>query len=354
VTGPVYSQEMRDRAFALRDEGKSGAEIARIIGNGLNASTVCNWFRSKDKGFIPQTQRGPKSFDHTGITYGDLTVIKIVGRVPQYGKKNDSSETIPLWELKCSCGKTVHQTGTVLNQYKKKKRLLDKGEGNPAWQMDCNENPVHVMPCKIGDRLGDLEVVDFPTNEGQCGESIRDRWVIACICHACGNFNKKNPYQLHLSSWNTRVKRLEQNPDAPCACGCTRSVKHGMSRPQSDGRSEELEYTLWNAAKQRAKKQGVPFDLSPLDLKEMGIPDVCPVLGIPLNKSPGDGSGVRNDNSPSLDKFVPSLGYVKGNVHIISWRANRFKSDGTPEDWIKIAAWCQREEVRRKMRQSDF
>ena len=84
-------------------------------------------------------------------------------------------------------------------------------------------------------------------------------------------------------------------------------------------------------------------------MKELGIPDVCPVLGIPIVKSPGDSTGERNDNSPSLDKFIPSLGYVKGNVQFISDRANRIKNDGSPEEWLKIAEWCQQEDVKRKL-----
>ena len=47
-------------------------------------------------------------------------------------------------------------------------------------------------------------------------------------------------------------------------------------------------------------------------------------------------------------KQVKSLGYVKGNVHIISYRANRFKSDGTPQEWEQIAEWCKMEEIRKK------
>lgn len=56
-----------------------------------------------------------------------------------------------------------------------------------------------------------------------------------------------------------------------------------------------------------------------------------------------------NDNSPTLDKFIPSKGYVKGYVQVISWRANNLKSDGSPEEWIKIAKWCEEEEVRKKL-----
>lgn len=47
------------------------------------------------------------------------------------------------------------------------------------------------------------------------------------------------------------------------------------------------------------------------------------------------------DNSPSLDKLIPDLGYVKGNVAVISWRANRFKSDGTLEEIRMIADWME-------------
>jgi hypothetical protein len=42
------------------------------------------------------------------------------------------------------------------------------------------------------------------------------------------------------------------------------------------------------------------------------------------------------------------LGYVKGNVQVISWRANRLKSDGLPEEWTKIAEWCQKENMMKK------
>ena len=58
-----------------------------------------------------------------------------------------------------------------------------------------------------------------------------------------------------------------------------------------------------------------------------------------------------SDNSPTLDKFIPSKGYVKGNVQIISWRANSLKSDGSPDEWIKIAKWCQQETIKKKIKE---
>ena len=302
-----------------------------------------------------KTGKRGRSVDWTDHVFGDLTVVKRLGWTDAYGKSAGTGAQLSQWELKCSCGNTIVRSSANVRSYFNKSEAIKRGEGSPNWKLHCDNHPIHVMPCKIGDRLGDLEVIAFPENKGEKigwsnkEKTYRDRWWIACICHACGQFSPEKPYLMPMNQWKQRVARLASNPEAPCSCGCMRSVKHGMSRLQADGRSEEYEYSLWNAAKQRAKKQRLPFDLSPLDLKELGIPDVCPVLGIPINKSAGDGSGERNDNSPSLDKFIPALGYVKGNVHVISWRANRMKSDGTPEEWQKIAEWCQREDVRRKI-----
>lgn len=92
---------------------------------------------------------------------------------------------------------------------------------------------------------------------------------------------------------------------------------------------------LISAAKIRAKSQGVPFDLT---VEDIIIPDCCPVLGIPLRV----GDGYKTHNSPSLDKFIPKLGYVKGNVHVISDRANTLKSNGTVEEFEKILEYMRR------------
>ena len=61
---------------------------------------------------------------------------------------------------------------------------------------------------------------------------------------------------------------------------------------------------------------------------------VCPILGLELDYF----TEVRTENSPSFDRIDPSKGYVKGNVQIVSWRANRIKNDGTAEEHEKIAA----------------
>jgi hypothetical protein len=78
-----------------------------------------------------------------------------------------------------------------------------------------------------------------------------------------------------------------------------------------------------SGAKQRAKKKGLDFDLTIEDL--LPAYDTCPILGIKLIA----GKGSVLPSSPTLDKFIPSLGYVRGNVRVISAMANRMKSNAT-------------------------
>ena len=89
-------------------------------------------------------------------------------------------------------------------------------------------------------------------------------------------------------------------------------------------------------AKARAARLGVPFDL---DWRDIEIPAICPVLGIKITL----GNKGFCDNSPSLDRLIPSLGYVASNVRVISYRANAIKRDATLEELRAIAAYVERE-----------
>lgn len=97
--------------------------------------------------------------------------------------------------------------------------------------------------------------------------------------------------------------------------------------------------TIWIEARTRARKQGLAFDIEPEDCL---IPDICPVLGIALSPK---GNGTHTDSTPTLDKVDPSKGYVKGNVNVISWKANRLKSNcSDPSVFEAIAAYIRREQ----------
>ena len=93
---------------------------------------------------------------------------------------------------------------------------------------------------------------------------------------------------------------------------------------------------LWAFARVRARKAGVPFEIQ---CEDVVIPSHCPVLGVLLQR--GEGSGGFLDASPSLDRIVPSKGYVRENIAVISHKANRIKTDATLEELERVAAWLR-------------
>lgn len=89
---------------------------------------------------------------------------------------------------------------------------------------------------------------------------------------------------------------------------------------------------LLSGAKQRAKKLDIPFELTEFDIR---IPTYCPILGIQL-----EFNKIRPlANSPSIDRIVPSLGYVPSNIQIISVKANRAKNNLSFDELKLFAKW---------------
>ena len=98
---------------------------------------------------------------------------------------------------------------------------------------------------------------------------------------------------------------------------------------------DNVYHHIWTGLKNKSKRLGLPFNLDESDLVE---PETCPVLGTKLERVPGR---ERTDNSPSVDRLIPSLGYVKGNIVIVSYRANRIKNDATLVELRKVAAYYE-------------
>lgn len=131
-----------------------------------------------------------------------------------------------------------------------------------------------------------------------------------CICHCGKKFICRG---VHLVKGHTT------------SCGCV-SLKALATSRLTHGLSKTYEYITWKGAKGRAKKKGRDFNI---EVSDIVIPLICPLLGIPILKS----KGKISDNSPSLDCFNPSKGYVKGNVWVISQRANSLKRELSLEQW---------------------
>lgn len=107
-------------------------------------------------------------------------------------------------------------------------------------------------------------------------------------------------------------------------------------------RVERAEQIMLNSAKGRSRKRGTPCTITQQDILNVWPKDgLCPILRTEL-KHNYDASGGHFENSPSLDCINPELGYVPGNIIVMSQKANMLKGNEiNPEVFRKIASWLE-------------
>lgn len=159
------------------------------------------------------------------------------------------------------------------------------------------------------------------------------RWHCRCDCG-----KETTPYASTL--------RKAQNPSAFSAnshgtlsCGCLQreiATRVLLERNITHGQSRTTRYQMMKSAQARALRDSVPFDLS-IDTFPV-IPERCPVLGVRIQ--PNSRSGPQ-PSSPTLDRIIPSKGYVLGNVRIISHKANTIKNNGSLAEVAAVADYIR-------------
>lgn len=126
-----------------------------------------------------------------------------------------------------------------------------------------------------------------------------------------------------------------------CCVECTRSGLKQYRERHADKLVESRkawdranpEKSMLQRAKRRARESGLEFDLTPDDIV---IPERCPVLDIELTRCLDS-----KDNAPSLDRIENDKGYVRGNVVVISFRANRIKGNATINELRKVVEFYE-------------
>ena len=98
---------------------------------------------------------------------------------------------------------------------------------------------------------------------------------------------------------------------------------------QRDYRKANLPKVMFGMCRKKSEVKNLPFDLT-LDYIRSIWPknDSCPILKTPFEIAP---KGSNRNTSASIDRVIPSKGYTKGNVVIISMLANRIKNNATAE-----------------------
>ncbi|WP_157272528.1 hypothetical protein [Azonexus hydrophilus] len=139
----------------------------------------------------------------------------------------------------------------------------------------------------------------------------------------------KEKQQARMKAWR------EKNPDY--------SKKYHEKNKERDhlrwrkNAAENYEKYMLDNVRRRSKAKGWEFNLT---IEDIVIPEFCPVLGVKLDVSIAV-IGTRNQFAPSLDRVDNSKGYVKGNVRVISWKANQLKSDASLDDLKAIVAYIE-------------
>ena len=177
---------------------------------------------------------------------------------------------------------------------------------------------------RLVDRTGQTYGRLFVVKRGPNNKRGQAQWWCRC---SCGNPDLKLIFTGDLQSGNTK------------SCGCL-AQENRIKTNTIHGMFGTKEYEIWLAAKNRSRRKKLPFNLTPEDIK---IPDLCPALGTKLeaNTWTDDSKGAQ-PNSPTLDRVIPEKGYVKGNVAIISHKANLIKNNGTLDELKAVACWLRK------------
>lgn len=166
-------------------------------------------------------------------------------------------------------------------------------------------------------------------------------------CRKSGPFTKDASRADGLSAYCTKCRskakkrwRLDNLDQVKQRRKVTRPRDRAKENAWRNAHPEKL---LWRYAKRRARENGLPFTISVDDVKAVWPADgLCPVLGIKLEK----GIRVQHPGSPTLDAFVPDLGYTPSNVAVISYLANAIKRDVTDPTIIERVALYMRQNIR--------
>lgn len=104
--------------------------------------------------------------------------------------------------------------------------------------------------------------------------------------------------------------------------------KERKANEAKEERRNNPEKALYKSCKYSSKRRGIDFDL---ELSDIIIPDICPILKKPLKP--------LTRYAPTVDRIDNSLGYVKGNVWVISRKANTMKLDADSQELKLFADW---------------
>lgn len=142
------------------------------------------------------------------------------------------------------------------------------------------------------------------------------------ICRECEHIIQNDPIRVARRRELERIRRAD--PEYV-------KLRNEKDRLRVHSNETSIRLALLRNAKQRARVKNLEFNI---DISDIVLPSRCPLLGISMEVNDKKAKA----NSYTVDRIDPTKGYVKGNVWVISKRANVIKSDATLEELELLVA----------------
>ena len=249
----------------------------------------------------------PAFIDLTGKTFNYLTAIKQA--------KNRSSVVFWLW--RCICGAENEASGYSVTSGLRK---------------SCGCKSPNKFIDLTGMRFGLWSVVRRNTGKMRysAGRTHREYWICRCDCGT----------ERSVSAGN-----MKNGSSRSCGCvdtsGDNSPIRRKLRKKYGDdfiGKDSPW-YGQASGIQSRCRAKGLEFGFGSIwelaaYLAEIA-PDKCPVLGVPFER----GVAGFSPYAPSVDRKENSKGYVRGNIEIMSMRANSMKYSANDDELMKFAEW---------------
>lgn len=155
-------------------------------------------------------------------------------------------------------------------------------------------------------------------------------------CKTCGKCNEKR----EISFFYKHKQYNYCGGYAPTCKICTNKARLNTRNIQKDIETSKIYWKkhinrrLYSSCKARAKQLNLEFNI---ELSDIIIPSHCPYLKQKLTNLFAEEGATKAWYNPSVDRIDPTKGYVKGNIEIISRRANVMKNNATVEELLLFA-----------------
>ena len=163
-------------------------------------------------------------------------------------------------------------------------------------------------------------------------------------CKLCDRERQREHYQENREKIIARKRNYREENSEQMRINWSSNAKKYRERRR--GEEVYVLRQLLKGAKARAKAKGLPFDLTMEWLETMVISH-CPITLEPIDWTRDQVvAGKPGQNSPSIDKNKPELGYVQANCAIVSFRGNTIKNNGTIDEHRRVVQYMAAQQLR--------